>query len=103
MIGLLLAVGASHFFASFTKDLPRVEEITLNWRIVAYSLACALITTLVGGLFPALRTTRRDLLYALGQSGRTQVRGNNPLPGCWWGALHQTSKITLVRREISKE
>jgi putative ABC transport system permease protein len=77
LMGLLLAAEASHFFAFFTEDLPRVDEITLNWRIVAYSLGCALLTTLVSGLFPALRATRRDLLHSLGQSSRTQVVGSN--------------------------
>lgn len=77
LMGLLLAAEASRFFASFTEDLPRVDEIALNWRIVAYSLACALLTTLVSGLFPALRATRRDLLQSLGQSSRTQVAGRN--------------------------
>jgi putative ABC transport system permease protein len=77
LMGLLLAAEASRFFAFFTEDLPRVDEIALNWRIVAYSLACALLTTLMSGLFPALRATRRDLLHSLGQSSRTQVAGRN--------------------------
>lgn len=79
VLGLFLAGGASRFFASLAKELPRVEEITLNWRIVAYSLACALLTTMISGLFPALRATRRDLLQSLGQSSRTQVAARNPL------------------------
>ncbi len=62
VLGLLIAAGASHVFALFSKDLPRVEEIGLNWRIVVYSLVCAVTATLVCGLLPAIRGTR-------GQSG----------------------------------
>ncbi len=43
------------------QQLPRAEEITLNWRIVAYSLACALTVTVLCGLIPAIRGTRRQL------------------------------------------
>lgn len=79
VLGLFLAAEASRFFASFTKDLPRVEEITLNWRIVVYALACAFVTTLASGLFPALRATRRGLRHSLSRSSYTQVAGRNPL------------------------
>src|SRR5207247_6191888 len=57
----------------------RVEEIRLDARIVIYSLACSVIATLVCGLFPALRGTRRNISVSLAQANRTQVSGRNPL------------------------
>jgi putative ABC transport system permease protein len=78
-LGLLVATGASSVFRSLASDLPRIDEIGLNWRIVLYCLACALVTTVLSGLIPALRSTRRGLSAALAQAGRSQVSGRHPL------------------------
>lgn len=77
-LGLALASGAAKLFRTFTPNLPRVEEITLDWRIVCYSLACALIVTFLCGLLPALRGTRGRLSGSLAKGGRTQVSGRTP-------------------------
>ncbi len=79
MLGLLIANAASSVFRSLAGSLPRVEEIHLDARIVLYSLACSVFVTLLCGLFPALRGTRRNLSGALGQVSRTQVSTRNPL------------------------
>jgi hypothetical protein len=34
-MGLLLAAAAARVFRTLAKDLPRVDEIALDWRIVA--------------------------------------------------------------------
>ena len=78
-LGLLLAAGASGVFRALAKDLPRIDEIGLDWRIVLYSLACAMATTLLCGVFPAIRGTRRDLAGSLAHAGRSQVSGRNPI------------------------
>jgi putative ABC transport system permease protein len=78
-LGLLVANGASHVFRSLAGELPRVEEIHLDWRIVVYSLVCAVLATLLCGLFPALRGTRSNLSGSLAQGSRTQVSGRHPL------------------------
>ncbi len=59
--GLLLAAAAAGVFRSLAKNLPRIEEISLDWKIAAYSLACAVIATIVCGLLPAIRGTRGNL------------------------------------------
>jgi putative ABC transport system permease protein len=79
MLGLFLAAGASSVFRALAGRLPRIEEIRLDWRIVLYALACAVAATLLCGLFPAIRATRRDLAGALAQAGRTQVSSRNPV------------------------
>jgi putative ABC transport system permease protein len=79
-LGLLVAAGASSVFRSLARDLPRIDEIALNWRIVAYCLVCAVITTLLSGMIPALRSTRRGLSQSLAQAaGRSTVSGRHPL------------------------
>src|SRR5207237_10548997 len=51
-LGLFVASGASHVFRSLAADLPRLEEIHLDWRIVIYSLVCSAVVTLICGLLP---------------------------------------------------
>jgi putative ABC transport system permease protein len=95
LAGLLVAAGAAHAFHLLAKTLPRAEEITLNWRVALYSLAAALATTLLCGLFPALRGTRRGLAHALAQGSRSQVSTRNPLQ---WTlvAMQVTFAVTLL-------
>ena len=94
--GLLVAAGAAHGFHLLAKTLPRAEEIMLNWRVALYSLAAALTTTMMCGLFPALRGTRGRLAHALAAGSRARVRQGirssgrwllyklrSPSP-CWW-------------------
>lgn len=76
-MGLLVAAAASAVFRSLAKDLPRIEEIGLDWRIVLYSLLCAVAATLVCGLLPAIHGARRDLAGSLAQAGRSQVGGRS--------------------------
>jgi predicted permease len=79
LLGLLVATAAARAFHLLSHQLPRAEEITLNWRIVAYSLACGVATTTLCGLVPAIRGTRRQLANSLAQTGRTQVSRHSPL------------------------
>ena len=78
-LGLAVAALASHAFQRLAKDLPRVEEIGLDGRIVAYTFGCAMIVTLVCGLFPAIRWTRRDPAGPLAGAGRSAVAGRNAI------------------------
>ena len=78
-LGLLVAAGASRVFRALARDLPRIDEIGLDWRIVLYSLVCALAATLLCGTLPAIRGTRRNLAGSLARAGRSQVQGRNPV------------------------
>jgi putative ABC transport system permease protein len=78
-LGLLLANAASGIFRSLAADLPRIDEIRLDARIVLYSLACSVVVTLLCGLLPAIRGTRRNLAGSLAAASRTQVSARNRL------------------------
>ena len=60
MLGLLLAAAASVAFRSAAVDLPRMDEISLDWRILLYTLITAMTATLLCGALPAIRTVRED-------------------------------------------
>ena len=78
-LGLLLAAGASKVFRALAADLPRVEEIRLDFRIVGFSLICVVAVTFLSGLLPAIRSTRQDIAGYLAQGSRSQVSGRHPL------------------------
>jgi predicted permease len=75
-LGLLLAGAAANVFRTLGRNLPRVDEITLDWRIVLYSLACALAATLLCGLFPAIRGTRENFGGSMRGTRTTVSTGN---------------------------
>jgi len=74
-MGLLLAAAAAAAFRSLAKNLPRLEEIALDWRIVIYSLVCAVFATLACGILPAMRGTRNG--FGSARTSRTTVSGGN--------------------------
>jgi len=78
-VGLGLAAAAARVFRLLAKDLPSVDEIGLDWRIVVYSLICAVAATLACGIVPAILGTRRSLAGSLASSGRSQVSSGRPV------------------------
>jgi putative ABC transport system permease protein len=78
-LGLFLANGASAVFRMLAKDLPRLEEIRLDWRIVLYSMSCAVAVTLLCGALPSLRGAGQVLASSLAQGSRSQVAPRNPV------------------------
>lgn len=76
-LGLFLAGAAARVFRYLAADLPRLQEISLDWRVVFYAMGCALAVTFLCGVFPALRFTRRDLAGSLAMAGRSQVSQHN--------------------------
>jgi putative ABC transport system permease protein len=94
--GLLVAAAASKVFRTLAKSLPRVDEITLDWRIVLYTLGCAVAVTLLCGLFPAMRATRGSIAGELARASRTQVSGQNPMQSLLAGIQVALAVILLI-------
>lgn len=96
LLALALASAATGVFRALARDLPRADEIVLDWRIGAYALFCALIATLICGALPAWRATRGGLAGALARNGRTQVSGRNPLQWTLVGIQITFAVVLLV-------
>lgn len=94
-LGLFVAAAASKVFRSLAANFPRADEIQLDWRIVLYALACSGVATLLCGLVPAIRATRRTLSSSLAQASRTQVSGRNRLQWLLVGT-QVTLAVTLL-------
>ncbi len=76
-LGLALAVAGSRILAKAFADLPRMNEMRFDWRIVLFTLGASAITALMFGLAPALQATRRGLNAALARGGRSQAGGRH--------------------------
>lgn len=53
------------------RDVPRTDEIALDYRALLFTLALSLVASLLFGLSPALQTARINLTWALKDSGRS--------------------------------
>jgi len=77
-IGLGLAYGAVRTFATFgPRDIPRISELGLDWRVVAFSLGLTIVTGIIFGLAPALHVSKPDLHDALKEGARGSTGGRN--------------------------
>ncbi|MBO0861234.1 MAG: ABC transporter permease, partial [Chloracidobacterium sp.] len=53
-----------------TSFLPANIELSLNWRVLAFTLAVSLLTGILFGLAPAWRATKPDLITAINKGRR---------------------------------
>lgn len=71
-LGLALAVLAVKALRVFGPDnIPRLNEVGVDGRVVGFTLFVSLLTGIVFGLAPALRASRVDLHETLKEGGRS--------------------------------
>jgi predicted permease len=74
-VGVLFAFWAKGVLLSLTEQdtrfLPSGVDLSLNWRVLTFTLVVSLLTGVLFGLVPAWRSTRLDLATSLKQSRRT--------------------------------
>ena len=75
-LGLLLAWwGVDLLVAEMPADLPRASEISLDGRVLVFTLAVSLLTGIFFGLAPALQASKPDLNETLKEGGRGSTEG----------------------------
>ena len=73
LLGIALAAIALRLAPQFLPDdLPRLNELSLDARMVIFSLAASLLTGLLFGVLPAWRYSRQDPAAALREGARSQ-------------------------------
>jgi putative ABC transport system permease protein len=76
VIGLLLSRWISMAVVRFAPaNLPRLNEISMDVRVLAFAAGASLVTALLCGVLPALEISRRDAGDALKDGGRTGTPG----------------------------
>jgi predicted permease len=93
--GVLLAyAGLRSFLAGQPVELPigaTPEIVLLDWRVLAFAAALAVLTAILSGLLPALQASRNRLHDLLKQGGR----------GGSAGRVEQRSRSVLVVFEVA--
>jgi predicted permease len=75
LMGILLAFGGIRLIRAFGPDnLPRLNELSLDHRVLGWALAISLLAGILVGLAPAMTTLRRDLRPS-GEEGGRSVSG----------------------------
>ncbi len=75
-LGLLVVVlGLRAIRGINPGDLPRLDTVSVDWAVLLFTLGVSVLTGLLFGLAPALRSTRRDLTETLKQAGRGTTGG----------------------------
>ena len=79
-LGLAFAVGMTRVLVRLVPlgSVPRLEEITVDSRLLLFTFATALATGLLFGLWPALRASDPRLSPALRESGRRGSSAQSP-------------------------
>jgi putative ABC transport system permease protein len=92
-LGLVLAsAGLRVLMAVDPTSLPPLAPVRLDWQVVAFTLALGVITTIVFGLAPALRTLHVNLVESLREGGQATAGGQRQR----WRSLLVIAEVTLA-------
>ena len=71
-LGVALAVGAvGALVAGSPPGVPRIEQAGLNPAALFFALGISLVSSVIFGMAPLVRSSRRDLQSGLREGGRT--------------------------------
>jgi putative ABC transport system permease protein len=79
--GLLLANWGVDALIRLEPNLPRLDTVQVDGRVLAFTAALALVTSLLFGLLPALRSASTDLSVMIKGGGRGGTRDHRLLGG----------------------
>jgi predicted permease len=69
--GIAMAFLSLRFFLQVIPGgIPRMTEVSLDWRVLLFALLMSLLTGLIFGLAPAVHATRSNLLPGIRESSR---------------------------------
>ncbi len=77
--GAVLSMLLLNVMSKTFTDLPRMAELSFNWRALAFAVICSLAATVLFGAIPALQSTRADLAPMLAESSRSISGGRRRL------------------------
>ena len=78
--GLLIATMGTKLLLQFVPEgVPRLAQVSLDWRVLAFTVLISLGTCFIFGLLPGWHASKPNLQTALEQSGRTSGPGASRL------------------------
>ena len=80
LAGVLLAFACLRLLLPLAGDsIPRISQATIDARVLAFSIALAVFTSVLFSLAPALQLAKVDLINSLKEGSRTVARGSERL------------------------
>jgi putative ABC transport system permease protein len=90
-LGVLVAwLGLKFLLSTAPAGIPRLDEVSLDLRVLSFTAAVALITSFIFALMPALHVSRITLGGPFGASQRST-----------WSAEHQRVRSILVAGQVA--
>lgn len=78
--GLAIAAAGTKLLLQFVPaGVPRLAQVSLDWRVLGFTMLISFVTCLIFGLIPAWHASKPDLHTTLEQTGRTLTAGANRL------------------------
>jgi predicted permease len=95
-LGLLIANWGASALRAAATELPRAADLRVDLRLVIFTFAIGVATTLLFALAPAVQAARRDPGDALARGGRAQIGGRHRLQLALVGAQVTLAIVLLV-------
>jgi predicted permease len=96
-LGLILAAwGTKAVLATLPGALPRAAEVSLDSRVLLFTLSLSLLAGIIFGLAPALKTSRVNLEEILKESGRGASGARHRLQGVFVAVEVAMALVLLV-------
>ncbi len=92
----------SLFVALAPTQIPRLDEVTMDWRVLLFGVLSALVTGLAFGLLPALQATRVQPADSL-HGGRMPALSRHRLSGILVAAEMALALVLLVGAGLTVE
>ena len=96
-LGLLLAFGGTKAVVSWMPAaLPRANEVSIDSRVLLFTLALSIFAGIIFGLSPAVSTARVSLIEVLKESGRGSTGAHHRLHGIFVAGEIAIALVLLV-------
>ena len=96
-LGLLLATwGREGALRLVSDSLPRVQEVRLDGRVLAFTIVISLLSGILFGLAPALKILRPDLQMTLKEGGRGSSGGRHRAQGIFVAIELSMAVVLLI-------
>jgi predicted permease len=96
-LGLLLAFGGTEAVVSWMPaGLPRANEVSIDSRVLLFTLTLSILAGVIFGLSPALKTARVSLIEVLKESGRGSTGAHHRLHGIFVAGEVAIALVLLV-------
>jgi len=71
ILGIFLSwAGLKAFIAAAPPNFPRINDLTLDARVLGFTALIVIVTAIIFGIVPAIQASRPDLVNSLKESGR---------------------------------